>query len=79
MPIARFLEKASIEENASFEPDEIKVLVGAFEAALRTLQVDRDDPASVALAKAIIELARQGERDPLLLRQRALQSIGKSP
>jgi hypothetical protein len=67
MPIARLLEK-----NASFGPDEIEVLVGAFEDALRTLQVDRNHPASVALAKTIIELARQGERDPVLLRQRAL-------
>jgi hypothetical protein len=31
-------------ENSSFGPGEVKVLVQAFEDALRTLNVDRDDP-----------------------------------
>jgi hypothetical protein len=72
MPIARLLQ------NASFGPDEIKVLVRAFEEALGTLRVDRNDPISEALAKKIIELAQQGERDPVLLRQRAVRSVSQS-
>ena len=72
MPIARLLQ------NASFGPDEIKVLVRAFEEALGTLRVDRNDPISEALAKKIIELAQHGERDPLALRQHAVQSISQS-
>jgi hypothetical protein len=37
----------------------------AFETALRRLGlVDRNDPAAVAVAKMIIELAKEGERDP---------------
>jgi hypothetical protein len=72
MPIHRFLE------NSSFGPDEVKVLVQAFEDALRTLNVDRDDPTASALAKSIIELATAGEHDPVRLRQRALQSVSQS-
>ena len=56
MPITRLLQ------NASFGPDEIKILVRAFEEALGTLRVDRNDPMSDALAKKIIELAQRGER-----------------
>jgi hypothetical protein len=71
MPITRLLQ------NASFGPDEIKVLVRAFEEALGTLRVDRNGPVSDALAKKIIELAQQGERDPILLRQHAVRSVSQ--
>ena len=72
MPTTRLLQYAS------FGPDEIKVLVRAFEEALGTLRVDRNDPNSDALTKKIIELAQQGERDPILLRRRAVRSISHS-
>ena len=71
MPIHRFLEG-----NRSFGPGEIDVLVKAFEDALRELQLnDREDPATLTVAKRIIELANQGERDPVRLRDRALESL----
>jgi hypothetical protein len=71
MPIRRFLEG-----NRSFVPDEIDVLVKAFEDALRELQLsDRKDPVTLTVAKRIIELAIQGERDPVRLRDRALESL----
>ena len=72
MPITRLLQRAS------FGADEVDVLVRAFEDALRTLRVDRNDPVSEALAKKIIELAQQGERDPVLLGKLAVQSVSKS-
>ena len=60
----------------SFDPDDIKVLSGAFEGALRELKlVDRTDPAMQLAAKRIIELARQGERDPIQLRDGAVKGI----
>jgi hypothetical protein len=71
MPITWLLQKAS------FAPDEIRVLVVAFEDALRTLRLDRNEPRSEALAKRIIYLARRGERDPVVLRQHALRSISQ--
>jgi hypothetical protein len=72
MPIIRLLQ------NASFGPDEIRVLVRAFDEALGTLGVDRNSPVAEALAKKIIKLAQQGERDPKRLRQHAVRSVSQS-
>jgi hypothetical protein len=70
MPIHRLLREHA------FGPEEIRVLASAFERALRTLRlVDRTDPATEIVAKKIIELAQQGERDPERLCQRAVRSI----
>jgi len=70
MPIYRFLQ------NQAFGPDQITLMTTAFEDALSKLQVvDRTDPAAESLAKRILELAQQGERDPIRLRDRALQSL----
>jgi hypothetical protein len=52
------------------------VLSTAFEEALRELKlVDRTDPATLLVAKRIIELAQQGERDPIRLREGAIKGI----
>ena len=70
MPIKELLKQQS------FGPDEIKVLTTAFEEALRELRlVDRTDPATLLVAKRIIELAQQGERDPIRLREGAVKGI----
>ncbi len=54
----------------AFAPDEIKLLVAAFEEALEELQLkDRSDPATMLVSKRIIELAQQGERNPIRLRE----------
>ncbi len=72
MPIDRLLQ------NQAFGPDQITLLTTAFEDALSKLQLkDRTDPAAQSLAKKIIELAQQGERDPIRLRDRALQSLSR--
>jgi hypothetical protein len=47
--------------NRAFGPDEIKVLSTAYEEALRTLRLDRSDPATEIIAKKIIESAQRGE------------------
>ena len=71
MPIRRFLEG-----DRSFGPGEIEVLVTAFEGALLELQLnDREDPVTLTVARRIIELAKQGERDADRLRDRALEVI----
>ena len=70
MPIYRLLQ------NHAFGPDEIRVLTTAFEEALQSLRlVDRADPATEMVARKIIELAQQGERDPVRLRERAVRSL----
>lgn len=70
MPLRRLLQ------DATFGPDEIAVLVAAFEGTLRALNLtSRADPATEMVARTIFELAKQGERDPIRLRERAVQIL----
>jgi hypothetical protein len=70
MPMTRLLN------GSAFSPDDITILTTAFEDALRTLRLsDRTDPATEMIAKKIISLAQQGERDPVRLREGALKSL----
>jgi hypothetical protein len=71
MPIQQLLK-----DQQHFGPEDIKVLSSAFEEALRALRlVDRTDPATQLVARRIIELAQQGERDPIRLREGAIKGI----
>jgi hypothetical protein len=71
MPIRLILQN-----DHAFGPDEIAILTSAFEGALTKLGlVDRADAATEIVASRIIELAKQGERDPLKLRDGALSSM----
>jgi hypothetical protein len=63
--------------NRAFGPDEIRVLSTAYEETLRTLRLDRSDPATEIIAKKIIEFAQRGERDPVRLRERAIRSLSE--
>ena len=48
----------------------------AFEDALRELKlVDRSDPLTEIVAKKMIEIADEGERDPIRLKDRTLQAL----
>ena len=61
-------------EDHAFSPDEVKSLIGAFEETLCALNLtDRDDATSIRVAKIIIGLAKDGERDPVRLRDLALK------
>ena len=61
-------------EQEAFGPDTIAVLAIALKDALHHLRLlDRNDPTVNKVAKKIIELARQGERDPTRLRDGAIQ------
>ena len=65
MPLVRFLD------NHSFGPEAITAMTAAFEDTLRTLGlVDHTGLATEIVAKKIIELAQQGECDPIRLRDR---------
>jgi hypothetical protein len=67
-----------LEHDHAFEPDDIAPLVSAFEDALRALRlVDRDDPATMLVAKTIIQFAKDGERDPIRLRDAAIKSLSR--
>ena len=71
MPI-RFL----LEEDHAFSPDDVKILVDAFEGTLRALGLtDLEDPSSIKVAKIIVGLAKDGERDAVRLRDLALKFV----
>lgn len=71
------LFRTSVEsEPSAFRPDTIALLAAALEDTLHQLGLlDRNDPNVTKIAKKIIELARLGERDPLRLRDRAIESL----
>ena len=63
MPIRPLLQ------DGAFSPEDITALATAFEDTLSALGlVDRNDPAVLMVAKRIIELAKDGERNPARLR-----------
>ena len=73
MPLTRFLL------NTSFGPEEIAVLVAAFEGVLRELDfADCAGPAA-EMARKVVELAKQGERDPIRLRKRVIEALSGQP
>jgi hypothetical protein len=48
----------------------------AFDDAYRALQInDRTDPLTEIIARKIINLAQHGERDPIQLRDKSLQTV----
>ena len=59
-----------------FGPDTIALLAVALEDALHQLNlVDRNDPAVTMVAKTMIEFAKRGERDPIRLRDLAVEAF----
>ena len=52
------------------------MLIDAFEDTLRAPMLkNREDPLTMLVAKHIIRLAREGERDPIILRERTLAML----
>ena len=75
MPVRALLEN---DDRSAFGPEDIANLTAAFEAALSKIGlVDRKDPMTMTVAKLIIELAKNGERDPKKLCNDALKLLGK--
>lgn len=71
MAIHRLIAKGT------FGPDEIEAMTAAYEAALLDLGlVDRDDPITEIVATAIVGISDRGERDPAVIKERALNAIG---
>ena len=66
--------------SGAFSPEEVAVLTTAFEDTLNALGlVDRKDPTVTMVAKRMFEMARGGERDPILLRDAVLNSLRGGP
>jgi hypothetical protein len=67
-------------QKSAFGPAEVECMATAYEDALRVLRlVDREDPITEIVAKKIIEIAQTGERDPLIIRARAITELGIPP
>jgi hypothetical protein len=59
-----------------FGPEDVTVLIAAFEGSLSALRlVDRSDPAVLMVAKRVIDLAKAGNRDPAALRDQVVKSF----
>ena len=70
MPIDRIVKQAA------FDPEDVQAIVAAYETALARLGLkDRSDPAAEMVARKIVEVARDGERDPQRLSDLVVKSL----
>src|SRR6516165_3499869 len=62
-----------------FGPDEIAAMTKAYEAALTDLRlVDRHNPLTELIARSIVIVTGTGERNPEIIKGRALTALGIS-
>jgi hypothetical protein len=72
MPIRELLRG----EPLVYTPDDVAIIVQAFEQILRVKRLnDRTDPIVRLVAELTIEVARGGERDPLRLTETVLSRM----
>ena len=65
-------------KTCAFDPEDVECLSKAYEDALRTLGlVERSDAANQLIARKIIEVAQNGERDPARIRALAIAELGR--
>jgi hypothetical protein len=66
--------------NVVFEPETIRLLVGAYEELLDVLNLaDRDPAFKEVVAREVIEAGRLGVRDAAQIRRRVLDLLQTSP
>jgi hypothetical protein len=73
MAIHALLKQESAVATTAFRPDDVKALVAAFEDACNRLKVD--DPQSAMaflIARSIIQIGKEGERNPKRLSERVI-------
>ena len=70
MPIRKFIQESS------FNPEEIEVIVHAFQGVCKELKLtDRDDPAAKLVAKKVITEAGYDAKDAAALQRRVLEKL----
>jgi hypothetical protein len=63
--------------NGSFGPQEIEAMSAAYESALIDLGItNRDDLVTELIAKSIVNVIATGERNPELIKERAINALG---
>ena len=69
MPILSLFPKLA------FNPEEVKLIVAAYEQACTLMQLDACDPRRELLARKILEIAARGLEDPQQMCTRALSEF----
>src|SRR6516165_10121994 len=77
--VGRLPIRALLALSGAFSPEDITALTAAHEGVLHSLRLDRRDLAATLVAKRIIELARNGGRNPVALRDAVLKSFRNDP
>jgi len=73
VPLQRLVRLVKEDDGGIFGPEDIAVMATAFDRLLADLKlVDRNDPIVTMLAKLVIEIVRNGERNPERIRQQVL-------
>jgi hypothetical protein len=71
MAIYRLLQRTA------FTPEDIALLVKAYEDCLRVLNLtDQPDSKTETVARTVIEIAQTGVRDPEQIRERVVAQLG---
>jgi hypothetical protein len=77
MPLQTLVRLVKEEEGGVFDPEDIAVMATAFDRLLADLKlIERNDPVVTMVAKLVIELVRNGERDPEKIRYQVLGRYG---
>jgi hypothetical protein len=80
MPIHALLEQEQAQEEAVFSPEDLTAIIAAYELALTRLKVDdRKAPMATLVAKTVIQIAKEGERDPERLSERVIHLYRVNP
>ena len=73
VPLQTLIGLVKEEDGGVLDPEDIAVMATAFDRVLADLKlVDRNDPIVRMLAKLVIELVRNGERDPEKIRRQVV-------
>jgi len=65
-------------QGRAFEPEMLTTMSAAYHAVLQELRlVDREDAGTLMIAKHIVKLASQGERDAQRLAEAALRALSR--
>jgi hypothetical protein len=80
MPIHALLEQEQTQEGAVFSPEDLTAIIAAYELALTRLKVEsRKAPMATLVAKTVIQIAKEGERDPERLSERVIRLYRVNP
>jgi len=67
-----------LDADRRFTPDDVPIIVQAFDQILKTKQLlDRKDQAVLLVANLTIQVAMKGERDPDRIAQAVLEKLSK--